>query len=393
VRLGEDHALEDLRHRVRELVAQKAPRQGTRRAGVRAPEAHEMPALRAWTALLYAEQLMGAFWPTEFGGVAEPHPRHEMVVSEELSRAGVSGPIGAGVLAANAIIGSGSQAQKEFFLPRIRSAEHIWCQLFSEPEAGSDLASLRTRARRDGDDYLVSGQKVWTTNGQHADWGYLLARTDPDAPKHAGITAFALDMRSAGVTVRPLREITGTSDFNEVFFDDVRIPAANVIGTENGGWPVTVASLAEERSQAGGGHALRAALGNLLGVARTVSVDGTPALERHDVRQAIGGLVADVNVNALVSAFGESRRLHGTGDAADAPISKIVFSEVNLALHEYGMTLQGHDGIRVEDDAHAVDGGWWQDAFLYARAYTIAGGTSEVLRNVIAERGLGLPRS
>jgi alkylation response protein AidB-like acyl-CoA dehydrogenase len=156
---------------------------------------------------------------------------------------------------------------------------------------------------------------------------------------------------------------------------------------------VTVASLADERSHAGGGHSLRSALAGLLDVARDAVVDGTPALERHDVRQAIGGLVADVNVNALLSAFGESRRLHGTGDAADAPISKIVFSEVNLALHEYGMTLQGHDGIRVEDDAHAVDDGWWQDAFLYARAYTIAGGTSEVLRNVIAERGLGLPRS
>jgi alkylation response protein AidB-like acyl-CoA dehydrogenase len=391
--LGEDSELDELRRRTRGLISSAAPRLSAHRSGVRAPEDSEMPALRRWTALLYAENLMGVFWPAEFGGLPDPHPMHEVVVSEELARAGVRGPIGAGVLAANAIIQCGSQVQKQRFLPRIRAADDIWCQLFSEPDAGSDLASLRTRARRDGDHYVVSGQKVWTTNGQHADWGYLLARTNPEASKHAGITAFALDMRSPGVSVRPLREITGTSDFNEVFFDEVQIPAGNIIGSEDGGWSVTMASLAEERSQAGGGHALRAALDDLVAMARTTRVDGAPAIERHDVRQRIGGLVADVEVNALVSAFGQSRKLHGTGDTADAPISKILFSEVNLALHEYGMSLQGHDGIRAEHDPKAVDDGWWQDAFLYARAYTIAGGTSEVLRNVIAERALGLPRA
>jgi alkylation response protein AidB-like acyl-CoA dehydrogenase len=199
-------------------------------------------------------------------------------------------------------------------------------------------------------------------------------------------------MRTPGVRVRPLREITGTSDFNEVFLDGVRIPAERVIGAANQGWAVTTASLARERSGAGSGVALFGALESLLRLARRVHRDGAPAIERHDVRQALGGFVADVHVNSLVSAFGESRSLHGSGDAGDAAISKILFSEVNLALHEYGMTLQGHDGVRTESDAHAWDDGWWQDAFLYARAYTIAGGTNEVLRNVIAERALGLPR-
>lgn len=392
MRLDEDAQLDVLRRRVRRLVEDAAPRLSGRRAGVRAPEETEVPALRTWTARLFAEGLAGVTWPVEYGGLADPHPAHESVVAEELARVGAPGPLGGGLLAAAALIQAGTDAQKDFFLPRIRAGEDIWCQLFSEPEAGSDLAGLRTRARRDGDFFVIDGQKVWTTNGQHADWGYLLARTDPDAPKHAGITAFALDMRSPGVGVRPLREITGTSDFNEVFLDDVRIPADKIIGAVNGGWPVAVASLAMERSGAGGGPTLFRALDDLVTLARSTFVDDTPAIHRDDVRQRIGALVADVHVNALVSAFAESRALAGCGDAADAPISKIMFSEVNLRLHELGMTMQGHDAVRVEADDKACADGWWQDAFLYARAFTIAGGTNEVLRNIIAERALGLPR-
>ncbi|MGE2714147.1 acyl-CoA dehydrogenase family protein [Mycolicibacterium litorale] len=391
MQLRQDAGLGALRDRVRDLAARHAPPRQAR-TGVRAPEAADMPALRDWTRLLFTEQLLGVTWPVEFGGLADPHPLHESVVADELVRVGAPGPVGGGLLAAAALIASGTAAQKEYFLPRIRSGEHVWCQLFSEPDAGSDLASLRTRARRDGDEFVVDGQKVWTTNGQHADWGYLLARTDSEAPKHAGITAFALDMSTPGVTVRPLREITGTSDFNEVFFDGVRIPADRVIGDVDKGWAVTTASLAHERAGAGGGASLFGGLERLARLAAEVTRDGSPAIDRDDCRQAIGKLVADVHVNALVSAFGESRALHGSGDMGDAPVSKILFSEINLALHEFGFQLQGQDGIRVEGDTEVWDGGWWQDGFLYARAFTIAGGTNEVLRNVIAERALGLPR-
>jgi alkylation response protein AidB-like acyl-CoA dehydrogenase len=392
VHLGEDSELEMLRRRVREVIELAAPPSSGRRAGVRAPEPAEIPGLRAWTATLYGEQLLGADWPVDYGGLANPHPQHEAIVFDELARAGAPGPIGGGTLAAAAIIEVGTEAQKQQFLPRIRSGQDIWCQLFSEPEAGSDLASLRTRARRDGDDYVVDGQKVWTTNGQHADLGYLLARTDPDAPKQAGITAFALDMRTPGVTVRPLREMTGTSDFNEVFLDDVRIPVGAVIGAVNDGWSLTLASLAKERSGVGGGARHFSYLDDLMALARRVTIDGKTAIDRDDVRQSIGGLVADVHVNALVSTYGESRRLSGTGDAADAPVSKILFSEMNMALIEYGMMLQGQDGVRVDRDPKAWQHGWWQDAFLYSRAFTIAGGTNEILRNLIAERALRLPK-
>ncbi|MGV0836892.1 acyl-CoA dehydrogenase family protein [Mycolicibacterium thermoresistibile] len=391
MQLTQDRELDALRARVRDLVAEvDPPRQP--RTGVRAPEPDDLPALRKWTARLFSEGLLGVNWPVEYGGLEQPHPLHEKTVTDELVRAGAPGPVGGALLAAAAIITSGTAAQKDHFLPRIRSGEHIWCQLFSEPDAGSDLAGLRTRARRDGDDFIVDGQKVWTTNGQHADWGYLLARTDPDAPKHAGITAFALDMRTHGVTVRPLREITGTSDFNEVFLDGVRIPAGRAIGGVNDGWTVTTTSLAYERSSAGGGASLFGALSRLAHLAATVPRGGRPAIEHADIRQQIGKLTAEVHVNKLVSAMGDSRSLHGTGDLADAPISKILFSEINLALHEFGMELQGHDGIRIEGDPEVYDNGWWQDAFLYGRAFTIAGGTNEVLRNLIAEKALGLPR-
>ncbi|MCR8895980.1 acyl-CoA dehydrogenase family protein [Gordonia sp. GONU] len=391
MRLGQDPELDDLRRRVRELCTDSAPRR-PHKAGVRAPEASEIPALRKWTAELYGRQLLGVNWPVEYGGLPDPHPRHEAVVSEELAKAGAPMPVGGGLLAASAIIDFGTEEQKTFYLPRIRSGEHIWCQLFSEPGAGSDLAGLHTRARREGDHYVVDGQKVWTTNGHHADWGYLLARTDADAPKHKGITAFAIDMKSPGVQVRPLREITGTADFNEIFLDGVKVPVENVIGEENKGWMVTTSSLARERSSAGGGVTLFRALDDLVDLVSSTTRDDARLIDRGEVRREVGRLTAAVQVNALLSAYGESRAVAGTGDAADAALSKIFFGEINLALAEYGMSVQAGDSIRVEGDPAAHADGWWQDAFLYARAFTIAGGTNEVLRNLVAERGLGLPR-
>ena len=391
MRLGQDPQLDVIRVRTRELIAQSAP-SSNGRAGVRAPEPDEIPALRQWTADLFGAQLIGVNWPVAYGGLADAHPSLESVVREELARANAPLPIGGGLLAASAIIDAGTSAQKDYFLPRIRSGEHIWCQLFSEPDAGSDLANLKTRARRDGNYFVVDGQKVWTTNGQHADWGYLLARTNTDVGKHGGITAFALDMSTAGIDVRPLREITGTTDFNEVFFEGVQIPAENAIGAIDGGWAVTTASLARERAGVSEGLQLFRALDDLLELARSTELDDGSAIDCADVRQALGGFLVDVHVNTLVSAYGESRVLHGSGDGADAALSKILFSETNLAICEYGMDLQGADGTRTEGDGYAVNGGWWQDAFLYARAFTIAGGTNEVLRNLIAERALGLPR-
>ncbi|MGY1502451.1 acyl-CoA dehydrogenase family protein [Streptomyces sp. QTS52] len=398
MRLESTPELEAFRRKVRAFVAEHAPGVKTH-SGVRAPEPTLMPAIREWTAKLYEAGLLGIDWPAEYGGRPDAHPLEPFVVAEEIALARTWPPVGAASLASGALLDFGTDEQRARFLPRIRACEDVWCQLFSEPEAGSDLASLRTRARREGgadDDgavFVVDGQKVWTTNGQHADMGYLLARTDGDAPKHKGITAFALDMRSPGVDIRPLREITGTTDFNEVFLDGVRIPAANVIGRVNDGWRVAMSSLGRERSGvAARGAELSAVLDDLVRLAEETPVGGRPALEDSATRQTIGELAARVQVNAAMISLAQSRMLHGTEGVGDALLGKIFFSELNHDLAEFGLRLQGTDGLLVEGDAGVVAGGWWQDAHLYARAYTIAGGANEVLRTQVAERGLGLPR-
>jgi alkylation response protein AidB-like acyl-CoA dehydrogenase len=377
--------LEEFRSEVRAFIAAHSP--GTKHhTGVRAPEPELIPAIRAWTAALYGAGYLGAEWPEQYGGRPDVEPEKAFIVAEEIARARTWAPIGAAPLAGAAIIDFGTDAQKQHFLPRIRSGEDIWCQLCSEPGAGSDLAGLKTRARLEGDHYVIDGQKVWTTNGQHADVGYLLARTDPDAPKHKGITAFALDMKLPGVDVRPLREITGTYDFNEVFLDSVRVPVDAVIGQVNDGWRVANSSLAHERTGvAAMSVELETTLDDLLELAR-------PQLDDGAVRREIGRAATHVKVTGLMSAAAQTAMLAGRADIADAPLTKIFFSDTNVAMTELGMRLQGASAVVVEGDADAVADGWWQDAYLYARAYTIAGGANEVLKNVVAERGLGLPR-
>jgi alkylation response protein AidB-like acyl-CoA dehydrogenase len=394
MRLEQDPEIDRFRAEVRDFLDSHRPAVRTkRRAGTRAPEADDIPALRTWTAQLFEAGYVGADWPREWGGVGAKDALRATVVGEEMARARVPTPIGAGLLAAAALIHCGCRDQQERYLPRIRSGADIWCQLFSEPSAGSDLASLATRARRDGEDFVVDGQKVWTTNGQHAQLGYLLARTNPDAPKHAGITAFVLDMTSPGVDVRPLREITGTSDFNEVFFDGVRIPKDNVLGEVDEGWKVATTSLVEERSSVGtAGIVMLRAVRDAVTMARSLRRGSRPALDSDAVRQDIGRLYAAARVNVRLGQYNLSRALSGDADPGDAPLAKVLYSESNLALTEFGLGLQGTDALLTEDDPGAVAGGWWQDAFLYSRALTIAGGANEVLRNMIAERSLGLPK-
>src|SRR5215212_7028274 len=315
MRLETPPELDEFRREVREFIEKKAPGVKTR-TGVRAPEPEQMPAIRAWMAALYEAGYLGINWPAEFGGRPDAHPLESFIVAEEIARARTWAPIGAAALAAAALIEFGTPEQQKHFLPRIRSCEDVWCQLFSEPGAGSDLASLQTRAVRDGDEYVVDGQKVWTTNGQHADVGYLLARTNPTASKHRGITAFALDMRSPGVDVRPLREITGTTDFNEVFLDSVRIPAANVIGEVDNGWRIANISLGHERSGvAAGGVDMFNQLEDLVGLA------GPERLADSAVRDRIGELATRVYVNAAIGGLVQSRMLAGTETPADAPLS------------------------------------------------------------------------
>jgi alkylation response protein AidB-like acyl-CoA dehydrogenase len=241
--------------------------------------------------------------------------------------------------------------------------------------------------------YRVDGQKVWTTDGHWADYGYLLARTDQQAPKHKGISAFIVDMSTPGVTVRPLRELTGTSDFNEVFFDDVHLPAHTMIGPPGQGWAIANATLSHERSNVGAIVVkLRLALESLSALARGLSVDGRAALDSDRVRDRLGQFSAEVDALSALTYANITRLTQGHERMHDAPMAKLMFSELNLAIAAFAVELAGEAGVLVDGDPDVLDSGRWQDEWLYARAFTIAGGSSEIMRNLIAERGLGLPR-
>jgi alkylation response protein AidB-like acyl-CoA dehydrogenase len=388
--------LEDFRLEVREFIAAHAPAIPPR-AGVRSAEdEREDKLLNEWGARLYEVGYVGADWSVEYGGRDGWSAEHGIVVGEELARAQAPGVAGGNILAAQALIAHGTDEQRGRHLPQIRAGREKWCQLFSEPGAGSDLASLRTKAvltGPGGDAYRVNGQKVWTTDGHWAQFGYLLARTDPDVPKHKGISAFILEMSTPGVTVRPLRELTGTSDFNEVFFDDVDIPAQNMIGKPGQGWAIANATLSHERSNVGAIVVkLRLALQALSDLARRIKVDGRPALDSDRVRDQLGKFSAEVDALSALTYANITRWTRGTERMHDAAMAKLMFSELNLAIATFAVELAGEEGVLVEGDTNALDGGRWQDEWLYARAFTIAGGSSEIMRNMIAERGLGLPR-
>jgi alkylation response protein AidB-like acyl-CoA dehydrogenase len=309
-------------------------------------------------------------------------------VDRELADADVPRPVGAFNLAAQALLEFGSEEQRGYYLPRIRDFADMWCQLFSEPEAGSDLAALRTRARLDGDAWVVDGQKVWTTHGHVADLGFLLARSEPQASKHAGISAFIVDMRAPGLTVRPLREVTGASDFNEVFLDSVRIPADNIIGARGQGWQVARTALAHERA---GSLREDSVVDSSLRLVDQLSGRDSARRAEPDAVRRLGELAARARATDLLGLRAVIRAADGAAGAVDAAVTKVVFSETNLALATLGVELQGADGIIAAADSPR-DGGHWQEAFLWARGFTISAGSNEIMRNVIAENGLGLPR-
>jgi alkylation response protein AidB-like acyl-CoA dehydrogenase len=390
---GTSQELADFRAEVRAFISEHAPAIPPR-AGVRSAENDaEFAALQEWSGRLYEAGYVGSDWPAEYGGRDDRSPEHSIIVGEELARAQVPGAPSGSVLASHALIHYGTDEQRRRYLPEIRAGRELWCQLFSEPGAGSDLASLRTRAVRDGDTYIVDGQKVWTTNGHWAQYGYLLARTDADAPKHKGISAFILDMSATGVSVRPLRELTGTSDFNEVFFDGVAIPADAMIGAPGQGWAIANATLAQERTGVAGIVVkLRLAIDGLVDLARQVTVEGRPAIDSDRVRDRIGQFSAEVEALSALTYANLTRWLRGDERAHDAAMGKLMFSEINLEMARFAVELGGEAGVLVEGDENVLDHGRWQDEWLYARAYTIAGGSSEIMRNLIAERGLGLPR-
>jgi alkylation response protein AidB-like acyl-CoA dehydrogenase len=340
---------------------------------------------RDWQSRLHAGGWTGIEWPHEFGGRGGSLTE-SAIFYEEIGRA--RAPLPANVL--GLLLGGptvliwGTEEQKERFLAPILSGEEIWCQGFSEPEAGSDLAALKTRAVPDGDDWLVTGQKVWTSGAQYSKWCMLVARTDPDAPrKHQGLTYFVLDMEQPGVTVAPLRQMTGESEFNEVFFDAVRVPGANVLGGVGNGWKVALTTLMNER--AGLGFFLQVRLRQM--VDRLVAEAAARGLlEDASVARRLGELHVRTETLRLLSWKGlDAIERHGQ-PGPEGSLTKWLWSESNQLLVQTAADILGPDALLAGTASS------WGFELLRARGNTIEGGTTEILKGIVAERVLGLPR-
>jgi alkylation response protein AidB-like acyl-CoA dehydrogenase len=343
---------------------------------------------RDWSARLHAAGYAGLTWPKEYGGAGAPYT-YQGILLEETARAQAPdhiGVIGLG-MAGPTIMAHGTAEQKQFFLSRILSAELVFCQGFSEPGSGSDLASLRTSAVRDGDAFVVNGQKVWSSYAHIADWCLLLARTDPAAPKHAGLTYLLLDMRARGVEVRPLRQITGDPEFNEVFLTDVRVPVGNVLGEVGQGWQVAMTTLLHERGTLG--FALTARLeqlfARLLDTARRVGADDPITRDR------IARLYIDLQGLRYTNYRALTTLLRTGVPGPEGSVAKLHWSEANQRLTALAIELLGPAG-QLDGDGGFWDG-FWSYQQLRSRGNTIEAGTSEILRTIVAERVVGLPRS
>jgi alkylation response protein AidB-like acyl-CoA dehydrogenase len=343
---------------------------------------------RDWQRKLHGAGWAGVSWPKEYGGRGATLVE-QAIFNEEIARAQapqLANGLGL-AMGGPTVIAHGTEEQRQRYLQPILSAEEIWCQGFSEPESGSDLASLKTRAVRDGDDWVVTGQKVWTTFAHHAKWCMLVARTDPDAPKHKGLTYFLMDMEQDAVQVRPLRQITGEAEFNELFIEEARIPDSNIVGGEGNGWAVAITTLMHERAtlafslQVGVQIAMRELVEK---ATESRGSNGRPASEDPVIRQRLAQLMIEAEVLRLNAYRGLSATMRTGVPGPEGSLGKWHWSEINQSLTELAMDIEGPRAMLADDT--------WTYRFLRARANSIEGGTTEILRNIVAERVLGLPR-
>ena len=328
-------------------------------------------------------------WPRPWGLDADPIA--QLIIDDELRRAGVArpiNPIGIG-WGGPTILHAGNKEQKDRYLMPLLAGEEMWCQLFSEPGAGSDLANLSTRAVRDGDTYVINGQKVWTSLAHFAKFGILIARTNPDAPKHKGISYFICPMKAPGIEIRPLIQMTKEHSFNEVFFTDVRIPAENLVGTENDGWRLAKVTLGNERVSLSGEGALWGngpAASDLFDLVRSQGGVSDPVM-----RQRLAQLYCEAEVLRLIRLRTVTAAIQGKPPGPEASVRKAMADEHGQRIMGLAKDLAGAHGMLASGGPLGVADPSWASGYLFARALTIGGGTTEVQRNIIAERVLGLP--
>ena len=346
-----------------------------------------------WHKKLYEGGWAGAAWPKEYGGRGL-NAEQTRIYQEEIARAKAPQPLGyMGLLMVGpTLITYGTEEQKARFLPKILSGEEIWCQGYSEPNSGSDLASLRTTAILDGDEFVINGQKIWTSNAHLADWMFLLARTDKDVPKHKGISYLLLDMKTPGLTIRPLVQITGEAHFNETFFDNVRVPRENLVGELNRGWYVGVTTLAHERAISANTVSVRQLFDAVLSLSKRTRRGNGTAWQDPRIRQELADLKVRIEGLEAVAEVVHTVQAAGGAPGAEANMSKLLRANIHQDLARLAMQFLGPYGVLERGSARALDGGHWPYTYLQERMRSIAGGTNEIQLSIIAERGLGLPR-
>jgi acyl-CoA dehydrogenase len=367
----------------RAWLAATAPAHELRNAS---DDASLLAAARAWRAAKFDAGWACLTWPVAFGGRAAP-AMHQVIFGQEEARFRVPPDVFlvGTALAAPTLMVHASGEQQTRFLPKLARGDEIWCQLFSEPGAGSDLAGLRTSAVRDGEDWVVNGQKIWTTGAHFADRGILLARSDPDAAKHAGLTFFALDMRTPGIEVRPIRDMSGRSDFNEVFLTDVRIPDTDRVSAPGTGWAVALTTLMNERVALGtlGPRTDGTGFPDLLALAGRVEHGGRRALDDPAVRQRLADLWLRTRGIELTGYRTLTALSQGSTPGPEGSLGKLLGGVLRQETASFALELEGPEGI--------AGAAAWQQAYLWSAGMRIAGGTDEVLRNILAERVLDLP--
>jgi len=346
-----------------------------------------------WHRKLNDAGFIGIPWPKEYGGRGLTI-MEEVVFNEEIAGCGAPAPTNIMGISwvGPSLLRYGTEEQRKRFIPRILSADEWWCTLYSEPEAGSDMANVQTRAIEDGDDFVVNGQKVWTSGGHHADWGVLLARTDPAAPKHRGLSYLLVDMHSPGITIRPLVQITGHAEFNETFFDDVRIPKHQILGEKNKGWYVAMGGLEGERTVVSFSVMRENTIHDLIRMAREIEHQGQSLSKDPVMRQKLARFYIDTQVAKYMELRVLTHQLRGEPLGHEGSITHIFEEEFGQRLQDFAMQLQGPYSQLMRGSRYAIEHGRWQISFLRQLGMTIAGGTVEINRNIIAQRGLGLPR-
>ena len=380
--------------KVRAWLAKNVPKKQRNEAPLERGDPKRVAQAKAWQRKVYDAGYLALGWPKEYGGQGLD-VMHQTIVNEEMVRARAPGLVGGMGLSmvGPTLISWGSGEQKRRYLPEILTAREIWCQGYSEPGSGSDLAALRTRAEIEGDEFVVNGQKVWTSGAHYADMMFCLVRTDPEAPKHRGISYILIDMRSPGIAVRPLIQMTGAHSFNEVFFDNVRVPRENLVGKLNEGWLVANATLFHERNMLGATTTSQQSMARLIALARSIDRNGRPLTADPIFRQRL----ADLEIRVAAMKYHMLRQLtdqvRGRNPGIEAMVNKLAGTELNHDIATAAMEALGDYAMLARGEEAAMDRAYWPYEWMFSLGLVIGGGTSHIQKNIIAERGLKMPKS